>query len=264
MTAIGLGCSRFGSLVGGTDRRTAHALIDAAREIGVRHFDTADIYGQGDSERFLGTLLASMPDAVVTTKAGQRFPLSKRLFLKAKPILRPLMAMRGLAQAASTSRAGLLPHDWSERHLEAAIEGSLRRLRRDAVDNLLLHSPSAAVLREGEAMSRLTRIRDRGKARRIGASIDDAAAFEAALEDERIEVLQLPLEVLLAKPAQAQRADAGNVELVVRELFASGRYRNIDEAVAAVPPGVHVALVGTSNPAHLREAVAALRRNRSC
>ena len=59
MTTIGLGCSRFGSLVGGTDAQSARGLVEAALDMGVRHFDTADIYGQGDSERFLGRLLAS-------------------------------------------------------------------------------------------------------------------------------------------------------------------------------------------------------------
>lgn len=265
MTTIGLGCSRFGSLVGGTDAQSARGLVEAALDMGVRHFDTADIYGQGDSERFLGRLLASTPDAVITTKAGQRFPLAKRLVLTAKPILKPLMDRRaGLTRAAAASRAGLLPQDWSRRHLEKAIVGSLRRLRRETVDNFLLHSPSADVLGKGDAMDHLVSFKDRGMARRVGVSIDDAAAFEAALADSRVEVVQLPLQVLLLDPRLEQKAMTGEVELIVRELFAGRTDHDVDAAMGSVPKGVSVALVGTGNPDHLRQAHDAMAKARSC
>lgn len=265
MTTIGLGCSRFGSLVGGTDAQSARRLVEAALNMGIRHFDTADIYGQGDSERFLGRLLASTPDTVITTKAGQRFPVAKRLVLTAKPFLKPLMARRAsLTRAAATSRAGLLPQDWSRQHLEKAIIGSLRRLRRETVDNFLLHSPSADVLAMGDAMDDLVSFKDRGMARRVGVSIDDAAAFEAALADSRVEIVQLPLHVLLLDPRLEQKAMAGEVELIVRELFAGRSDHDVDAAMAAVPKGVSVALVGTGSPDHLRQAHEATAKARSC
>lgn len=264
-TAIGLGCSRFGSLVAGTDRRAAARLIDMARDTGVCHFDTADIYGQGDSERFLGDLLGSDHDALITTKAGQRFPLHKRLILKAKPVLRPLMARsKAAAGAAGQNRAGLLPQDFGKRHLKSALEGSLRRLRRDAVDCFLLHSPTADVLNRGEAMATLADLQQQGKAVRIGASIDDAPAFTAAVADDRIQTIQLPLSVLLAQPDAGESARSRGVTLVVRELFAASTIRNIDHVMALVPAIADVALIGTGNAEHLREACEALARARSC
>ena len=52
-----LGCSRLGSALTPLNRRESAALIDEAFALGVRHFDTASIYGQGDSERYLGQTL---------------------------------------------------------------------------------------------------------------------------------------------------------------------------------------------------------------
>lgn len=230
----------------------------------MRHFDTADIYGQGDSERFLAQWLGDLPESEITTKAGQRFPFAKRIVLRAKPLLRPLMARRGMAQAASANRAGLLPQDWSERHLRTALEGSLRRLQRDAVDNFMLHSPSAEVLRQGEAMDVLHRVRIEGKARRIGASIDDAAAFAAAVADRRMGIIQLPSLVLLAEPELAARAREAGVIIVVREIFAAVSGHDVRMAINAVRSSADVILIGTSNPDHLREAHVALAGGAPC
>lgn len=265
MIELGLGCSRFGSLTGGTDRRGAAALIEAAADLGVCHFDTANIYGQGDSERFLGQLLQSLPNAVVTTKAGQRFPIAKRLALYAKPLLIPIMARhKQIAAASGRNRAGLLPQDWSPQHLSLSLERSLRRLKRDSVDNFMLHSPAESVLRRGDAMATLLNLKQQGKAVRIGASIDDAAAFGAAIDDDRIDIIQVPLAVLLKEPRLGERAKQGSVRLVVRELFTGARTRDITRAMAAVPGHADVVLVGTGRPDHLRQARDALKEIRSC
>ena len=265
MIQLGLGCSRFGSLTGGTDRRTAAALVDAAAELGVCHFDTSDIYGQGDSELFLGELLQSLPHAAITTKAGQRFPAIKRLILHAKPLLRPIIARHKRTAAATVqNRAGLLPQDWSHRHLERSLEGSLRRLKRERVDHFLLHSPDEAVLRRGDAMSILSDLKQQGKAARIGASIDDAPAFAAAIADDRVQVIQVPLVVLLDQPQLGERAKRRDMILIVRELFGGGRFNDITQAMTAVPAYTDVVLVGTSKPDHLRDASTALQQVQPC
>ncbi len=265
MIELGLGCSRFGSLTAGIDRRTAAALVDAAADLGVRHFDTADIYGQGDSERFLGAMLLSLPTAVVTTKAGQRFPAAKRLILRAKPLLRPMIALsKRTAAASAQNRAGLLPQDWSRHHLERSLERSLRRLKRERVDQFLLHSPDEAVLRRGDAMAILADLKQQGKAAQIGASVDDAVAFEAAIEDDRVQVVQVPLGILLNQPGLAERAKRRGAILVVREIFGGRGTNDIAQAMAAVPACTDVVLVGTGKPHHLREAFDALKQVQSC
>ena len=69
VSRVGLGCNNFGRRL---DRDATHAVIDAALDAGVTFFDTADIYGGGDSERFIGDALAGRRERVVlATKFGQ-------------------------------------------------------------------------------------------------------------------------------------------------------------------------------------------------
>ena len=65
----GLGCNNFGRRI---DRAATRAVIDAALEAGVTFLDTADVYGSGDSERFIGAALAGRrAEVVLATKFGQ-------------------------------------------------------------------------------------------------------------------------------------------------------------------------------------------------
>ena len=69
VSRVGLGCNNFGGRI---DRAATERVIDAALEVGVTFFDTADVYGSGDSERFIGTALAGRRDRVVlASKFGQ-------------------------------------------------------------------------------------------------------------------------------------------------------------------------------------------------
>jgi len=71
---IGLGCSRLGSF-GTNDGTDPETILMTAAELGIRFFDTADIYGQGDSERLIGKFMrANAGHFVVCTKVGQYFP----------------------------------------------------------------------------------------------------------------------------------------------------------------------------------------------
>ena len=68
VSRVGLGCNNFGKRL---DLAAARAVVDAAVGAGITFFDTADIYGFGDSERFLGDALASRRDlTVIATKFG--------------------------------------------------------------------------------------------------------------------------------------------------------------------------------------------------
>ena len=69
VSRVGLGCNNFGRRL---DRNATAAVVAAALDAGVTFFDTADVYGGGDSERFLGASLASRRDEVViASKFGQ-------------------------------------------------------------------------------------------------------------------------------------------------------------------------------------------------
>src|SRR3990172_11998987 len=84
-SVIGVGCARIGSILGRTDRAQAERLIASAVERGVNFFDTADIYGQGESERMLGaTLKAHRDRVIIASKAGKRLPAAARWAALAK------------------------------------------------------------------------------------------------------------------------------------------------------------------------------------
>jgi aryl-alcohol dehydrogenase-like predicted oxidoreductase len=98
---------------GSQDREESKRAVRRALDLGVNFFDTADVYGQGISEMILGEVLPSAsPDVVICTKYGIR-----------------------------ETETGQATRDFSPAWLERCIEGSLKRLRRDRVDVLLLHSP---------------------------------------------------------------------------------------------------------------------------
>ena len=55
VSALGIGAMSFSNFYGETDEAHSHAILDAAREVGVTHIDTANVYGMGTSETVIGT-----------------------------------------------------------------------------------------------------------------------------------------------------------------------------------------------------------------
>ncbi|MBI1392645.1 MAG: aldo/keto reductase [Alphaproteobacteria bacterium] len=126
------------------EERLAREMIACARDLGVDHFDTADVYGApaqfGASEELLGNLRRADPSlfdgASVATKVGVRLGT---------------------------------PYDSSPEHLSAAIDASLRRLRLDCVDLLYIHRPDM-LTHPSETAAALDRAIRAGKAKAVGAS----------------------------------------------------------------------------------------------
>ncbi|CAL78481.1 conserved hypothetical protein; putative oxidoreductase, aldo/keto reductase family [Bradyrhizobium sp. ORS 278] len=191
---LGLGCARLGSVLG-RDRADALRLVQTALDRGIRFFDTADIYGQGESERLLGAALdGRRKQATIVTKAGQYFPLWMRAAQPLKSVIAPLIRRSGGGrQLVAKMRDAPLPQDFTGSYLRARIEASLGRLRTDYVDVMLLHSPSEEIIIDGEAMGHLERIKAAGKAVAIGVSCEDVESAILALNDPRIEAVELPL-----------------------------------------------------------------------
>ncbi len=144
-------------------------------------FDTASIYGQGDSERILGRVLGNRRDCIVCSKVGQRLPVPNPALMPVKRLAR-ILAGRShtIRRAVSNARAQPMPRNWCPQYLADAVDGSLRRLGRDQVDIMLLHGPPVEVLVEGEAIDALEAARRVGKVGIIGVSADDAASAQAA------------------------------------------------------------------------------------
>jgi aryl-alcohol dehydrogenase-like predicted oxidoreductase len=139
--------------------------------------------------------------------------------------------------------------------------GSLRRLRRDQAGIFLLHSPSAADLKDGEAVDCLAALKREGLARCVGISCDDQATLAGIAADRRVEVIEAPFgpnrQDLLVDLKRA--AERGAVVIAREILTPDLRARR---PTAATPlsfclaePAIAVALIGTTDPRHLAEAI---------
>ena len=220
LPALGLGCARIGSFNNPASLGESIALIRGAMALGVTLLDTANIYGQGDSERAIGRAIAGRrEEAFVVTKAGNSFSWKMRVLRPFKPVLRPLLRGGDMRQSVTAQRDAAMRTDWSLAGLSAALDGSLRRLRTDHVDAFLLHSPPAAIIDEvGVAI--FEKVRASGRARMVGIACDDLAALDAALALS-VDILELPWDVLAAIDGQDRAkaiADRG-IAVIAREVL---------------------------------------------
>ena len=147
VSVVGLGTNNFGMRI---DYDATVAVIDTALEQGITLFDTADIYGQGMSEDFIGRALEGRRDRVVlATKFGKE--------MDERP----------------EERRG------SRDYIRWAVEGSLRRLRTDVIDVYQMHEPDEGTPIE-ETLGALHELVQEGKVRSIGSSNYSAQQIEEA------------------------------------------------------------------------------------
>lgn len=146
VSVVGLGCNNFGRRL---DRAATKDVVDAALDAGVNFLDTADVYGDGLSEEFLGRVLAGRRDRVVlATKFGM--PRDEQALSGARP-----------------------------ETVRRALEASLGRLRTDHVDLYQLHRPDPDVP-VAETLGALGEAMRAGMVREIGCSYFSAAQLEEA------------------------------------------------------------------------------------
>ncbi|MFC3125979.1 aldo/keto reductase [Pseudoroseomonas globiformis] len=264
VSAIGLGCSRLGSTLSGCTGPVAEKLLHHALDAGVTLLDTANIYGQGESERLIGRAIHGRRDEVtLVTKAGQRFTAAQRVVALAKSPLR-MLAQRvpSLRAAIANRRAGALPRDFSPGHVQSSVEASLRRLGTDRIDLFLLHSPDAEAIRRGETFTMLDGLVRAGKLRAWGISVDDVASAEAALAVPSVAALQIPLAVAREMRPALEAGAAQGIGFMMREIF-TGAATQPGGRAAAIHASLFfpqaMALVGTTSSAHLDEALGHLR-----
>ena len=142
VSAVGIGCNAFGARID-ADRTTE--VVDAALDVGVTLFDTADVYGgePGVSEELLGRSLGNRrSEVIVATKFG--------------------MDMRG-ANGPDWGARG------SRRYVRRAVEASLRRLGTDWIDLYQMHAPDPVTPIE-ETLAALAELVVEGKVRYLGSS----------------------------------------------------------------------------------------------
>lgn len=256
---IGLGCSRMGSFNNPASARESQALVEAALALGVTVFDTANIYGQGDSERIVGRALRGRADsAFVMTKIGKQFSAKLRLLRPLKPLIKPLVRGRGVRDAVVATRLASMDPDFVRTGYDRLLARSLRRLGMARVDVLFLHSPPIEVIRDPAPIDQLRLLAEHGRVGRWGISIDHPDELHAALPLAGLGALQIPYDIVRAEPDAVARARAQGVLIVAREVIGAQPELSPDAAIrtAARDPQVDVALVGTTSRRHLEAAVA--------
>jgi len=177
VSRVGLGCNNFGWRL---DRAATRAVIDAALDAGITFLDTADVYGGGDSERYIGEALRDRRDRVVlATKFGQD--------------------------------DGIPGPGGSRNHVRRAIDASLERLGTTVVDLYYYHRPDG-VTPIAETLASMQELVDEGKVRWLGLSnVTPELLREASASGVRVVAVQNHYSLM-------HRADDEGVLQLCREL----------------------------------------------
>ena len=195
ISEIGFGAWAIGADWGSVDDATAMAALNAAVDAGVTFIDTADVYGDGRSERFVARLVKERSDVdlVVATKAGRR----------------------------------LDPHTadgYTGANIEAFIDRSLVNLDTESLDLLQLHCPPTDVYYRPEMFAALDQIKAKGKIKHYGVSVERVEEAMKAIEYPGVETVQIIFNMFRQRPAERffDLAVAGDIGVIVRVPLASG------------------------------------------
>ena len=284
-TRLGFGCT---ALMGSLTRRQSLALLEAAWDAGIRHFDVAPAYGWGEAESCLGEFLnRHSGEITVTTKFGILPPqrpwwlgLGRRL---ASPVIRRAPgAKQRLARAANAALGKSQKSQISVPEARASLERSRAALRADRIDLWLLHDIAAARLEESALLDFLRESVASGKIGDFGVSHDIAQiAVLWEQQHDYCHVLQFEWSVLRPVPPFAgsfrihHRALAHNLAALRAHLEEHPEVcrdwsREVDydlaapaslaalmlRGVLAMNPGC-IALVSSKNPGHIAANVRA-------
>ncbi|HKM75454.1 MAG TPA: aldo/keto reductase [Candidatus Bathyarchaeia archaeon] len=194
VSTVSFGAWPIGSDWGAVDDNKSYAALNRAIDLGVNLIDTADVYGDGRSERLIGKLLKERKEEIfVATKAGQR----------------------------------LSPHvadGYNLKNLEAFIDRSLSNLGVDSIDLLQLHCPPTEVFSRPEVFKALDELRKRGKIRYYGVSVEKVVEALKASEYPDVQTVQIIFNMLRLKPITEffPIAKKGKIGIIARVPLASG------------------------------------------
>jgi aryl-alcohol dehydrogenase-like predicted oxidoreductase len=194
ISEISFGAWAIGGAWGNVDDHESLAALHAALDGGVNFFDTADVYGDGRSERLLAQLKKERTDQFyVATKAGRRLPQQT-------------------------------PEGYSRKNLTAWIERSLTNLSTDTIDLLQLHCPHPDVFYRPEVFGILDDLVKAGKLRHYGVSVERVEEALKAIEYPNVQSVQIIFNIFRQRPAEllfpeAQRRKVG---ILARVPLASG------------------------------------------
>jgi aryl-alcohol dehydrogenase-like predicted oxidoreductase len=194
VSAISFGCWAIGGTWGTVKDEESLAALHRALDLGVNFFDTADVYGDGHSERLLARLRRERRKPFhIATKAGRR----------------------------------LDPHTaegYNRVHLTAFVERSLRNLEADTVDLLQLHCPPTQVYYMPEVFGALDDLVQQGKLRHYGVSVEKVEEALKAIEFPNVQTVQIIFNIFRQRPADLffEQARRRKVGILARVPLASG------------------------------------------
>jgi aryl-alcohol dehydrogenase-like predicted oxidoreductase len=178
VSAISFGAWAIGGTWGETDDAESLAALHRAVDRGVNFFDTADVYGDGRSERLLAQLRKARKEPIViATKAGRR----------------------------------LSPHvadGYNQANLTAFVERSLVNLQTDALDLVQLHCPPTDVYYRPEVFEAMDGLVKAGKIRHYGVSVERVEEAQKAIEYPAVKTVQIIFNILRQRPADTFFAEA--------------------------------------------------------
>ena len=194
VSEIGLGCWAIGSEWGEVTPEDARDVLKTSLDKGINFFDTADVYGDGRSEKFVGELIKSTKEKIyVATKAGRR--------------LNPHT-----------------PEGYNLKNIEEFIDRSLINLGVDCIDLLQLHCPPSETCARKETYDMMEEIVKKGKIANYGVSVEKVSEAMDAIQYPNVKSIQIIFNIFRQKPAELffKEAAKNNVGIIVRVPLASG------------------------------------------
>jgi aryl-alcohol dehydrogenase-like predicted oxidoreductase len=196
LSVVGLGCWQLGADWGDVSDEQSHQILSAAADAGTTFFDTADVYGDGRSERAVGAFVNAHPDRarfVVATKMGRRAD----------------------------------PHVASGYNLDSFrrwTDRSRENLGTDTLDLVQLHCPPSEVLRNPQTFDDLRTLVQEGRIAKWGVSVELVDDAMRILGESDLATIQIIVNVFRRKPLERVlgAADAAGVGIIARVPLASG------------------------------------------
>ncbi|MGP6487209.1 aldo/keto reductase [Duffyella gerundensis] len=195
VSEVGFGAWAIGGTWGEVSHEDAKSALHAALDAGISFIDTADVYGDGRSEKIIAEVLNERGGerAFVATKAGRR----------------------------------LSPHvaeGYNAENLTAFVDRSLENLQTDTLDLLQLHCPPTEVYYQPEVFAALDEMQAAGKIRAYGVSVEKIEEALKAMEFSNVTSVQIIYNLFRQRPAELffQEARRRNVAVIARVPLASG------------------------------------------
>lgn len=195
VSEIGFGAWQIGGSWGDVSEADGRKALEASLDSGVTFIDTADVYGDGRSEKIIAGVLGARSGSrpMVATKAGRR--------------LNPHV-----------------PDGYTKANLESFIDRSLKNLQVDSLDLVQLHCPPTDVLYRPDVFGALDELRQAGKIRNYGVSVEKVEEALKAIEYPNVVSIQIIYNLFRQRPADLffKEAKRRQVAVIVRVPLASG------------------------------------------